>query len=154
MRLSLQSQHHTFVTYFWVFQMSVKSACVWPTALKLGCVTNFDMLFRTMGIVCLNLLSRHRCSTKVSWNTRIKHTTGKSKPGEISKWTNCQSHTPKYRKAPSFCFNFYKVMYGERASLARSVHLSLQNLIKTTIFKLMALRDTLVSDSEENWSTF
>ena len=58
MRLSLQSQHHTFVTYFWVFQMSVKSACVWPTALKLGCVTNFDMLFRTMGIVCLNLLSR------------------------------------------------------------------------------------------------
>ena len=43
---------------FWGFSNVCHSACVWPTALKLGCVTNFDMLFRKMGIVCLNLLSR------------------------------------------------------------------------------------------------
>ena len=29
------------------------SACVWPTALKLGCVTNFDMLFLVMGFISL-----------------------------------------------------------------------------------------------------
>ena len=27
--------------------------CVWPTALKLGCVTNFDMLFLVMGFISL-----------------------------------------------------------------------------------------------------
>ena len=26
---------------------------VWPTALKLGCVTNFDMLFLVMGFISL-----------------------------------------------------------------------------------------------------
>ena len=29
------------------------SACVWPTALKLGCITNFDMLFLVMGFISL-----------------------------------------------------------------------------------------------------
>ena len=29
------------------------SMCVWPTALKLGCVTNFDMLFLVMGFISL-----------------------------------------------------------------------------------------------------
>ena len=29
------------------------SACVWPTTLKLGCVTNFDMLFLLMGFTSL-----------------------------------------------------------------------------------------------------
>ena len=28
-------------------------ACVWPTALKLGCITNFDMLFLVMGFISL-----------------------------------------------------------------------------------------------------
>ena len=45
------------------------SACVWPTALKLGCVTNFDMCFLVMGFVCLVneiqfislISSRHFC---------------------------------------------------------------------------------------------
>ena len=27
------------------------SACVWPTALKLGCIANFDMLFLVMGFI-------------------------------------------------------------------------------------------------------
>ena len=40
--------YHTFVSYFQVFEMSTISR-VWPTALKLGCVTNFDMLFLVMG---------------------------------------------------------------------------------------------------------
>ena len=30
------------------------SACVWPTALKLGCATNFDMLFLVMGFISVN----------------------------------------------------------------------------------------------------
>ena len=29
------------------------SACVWPTALKLGCITNFDILFLVMGFIYL-----------------------------------------------------------------------------------------------------
>ena len=29
------------------------SACVWPTALKLGCITNFDILFLVMGFISL-----------------------------------------------------------------------------------------------------
>ena len=29
------------------------SVGVWPTALKLGCVTNFDMLFLVMGFISL-----------------------------------------------------------------------------------------------------
>ena len=28
-------------------------ACVWPTALKRGCSTNFDMLFLVMGLISL-----------------------------------------------------------------------------------------------------
>ena len=28
-------------------------ACVWPTALKLGCITNFDVLFLVMGFISL-----------------------------------------------------------------------------------------------------
>ena len=124
---------------FWGFSDVCHSACVWPTAwLKLGCVTNFDMLFRTMGIVCLNLinlLSRHTCSTKVSnsANTRIKHTTVKSKPGQIRKWTNCQIrviHQNILKRRHFEKFNFYKVMYSERASLARSAHLPYRTLKK------------------------
>ena len=50
---------------------------------------------------------------------------------KISQWTNCQSHTTKYREAPSFWnFEFYKVMYGEWSNLARSVHLPYRNLQK------------------------
>ena len=26
--------------------------CIWPRALKLGCITNVDMLFLTMGFIC------------------------------------------------------------------------------------------------------
>ena len=43
--------------------------------------------------------------------------------------------------------NFYKVLYGEQTSLAHSVCCH-KNLIKTTIFKLMVLRNTLVYDSD------
>ena len=41
---------HTFV-FFLVFSPPdvCHSACVWPAALKLGCVTNSDMLFLVMG---------------------------------------------------------------------------------------------------------
>ena len=63
----------------------------------------------------------------------------------FSKCTNFQSHSPKYREVPSFwnC-NFYKDLYGE---------LAIRNLTIIAIFKLMALRDTLVYDSD-NWSTY
>ena len=43
-------------------------ACVWPTALKLGCITNFDMLFLVMVLISLVdeiqfmlISSRHIC---------------------------------------------------------------------------------------------
>ena len=58
---------HTFVSYFRVFQMSTIPR-VWPTALKPGCVTNFDMLFLVMGFISLVdeiqfmlISSRHIC---------------------------------------------------------------------------------------------
>ena len=41
------------------------STCVWPTALKLGCITNFDTLFLVMGFISVvdkiqfMLISRH-----------------------------------------------------------------------------------------------
>ena len=40
---------HTCVSSFRVFQVSTISG-VWPTPLKLGCVTNFDTLFLVMGL--------------------------------------------------------------------------------------------------------
>ena len=39
---------HTFVSYFRGFQMSTILRVLWPTALKLGCIANFDMLFLVM----------------------------------------------------------------------------------------------------------
>ena len=45
---------HTFVSHFRVFQMSAIPR-VWPTALKLGCITNLDTLFLVMGFMKFNL---------------------------------------------------------------------------------------------------
>ena len=52
---------------FWVFQVSTISR-VLLTALKLGCITNFDMLFLVMGFISLVdeiqfmlISSRHIC---------------------------------------------------------------------------------------------
>ena len=49
------------------------SACVWPTALKLGCITNFDMLFLVTGfnslvngIQFMLISSRHICVRSVA----------------------------------------------------------------------------------------
>ena len=44
---------YTCVPYFQFFLNVCHFACVWPTALKLGCITNVDMLFPMMGFVCL-----------------------------------------------------------------------------------------------------
>ena len=42
------------VSYFWGFQMStILRVFGLPTALKLGCLTNFDMLFLVMGFISL-----------------------------------------------------------------------------------------------------
>ena len=64
---------HTFVSYFWVFTNVYHSACVWPTALKLGCITNFDMLFLVTGfnslvngIQFMLISSRHICVRSVA----------------------------------------------------------------------------------------
>ena len=58
-------------------------ACVWPTALKPDCVTNFDMLFLVMGFISLVdeiqfmlISSRHICMKSMqllrsSWLLRI-----------------------------------------------------------------------------------
>ena len=34
-------------------KLVMQFTCVWRTALKLGCVTNFDMLFLVMGFISL-----------------------------------------------------------------------------------------------------
>ena len=44
--------YHTFVFYFRVFQKFAISR-VWSTALKRGCIANFDMLFLVMGFISL-----------------------------------------------------------------------------------------------------
>ena len=53
-----------FSVFFWVYHF----ACVWPTALKLGCIINFDMLFLVKGFISLVdeipfmlISSRHIC---------------------------------------------------------------------------------------------
>ena len=58
----------TAILFFWVFTNVYHSACVWPRALKLGCVTNFNMLFLVMGFISLVdeiqfmlISSRHIC---------------------------------------------------------------------------------------------
>ena len=53
------------------------SACVWPTALKLGCVTNLDPLFLVMGFISFvdeiqplylhKVCSAKKCCTKVKY---------------------------------------------------------------------------------------
>ena len=51
------------------------SACAWPTALKLGCITNFDMLFLMMGFISLvneiqfMLISSRHISNRSMLNT-------------------------------------------------------------------------------------
>ena len=54
--MSCQSTH-AWPSYicliFSVFSNVYHSACVWPTALKLGCVTNLDPLFLEMGFISL-----------------------------------------------------------------------------------------------------
>ena len=49
---------HTFVSYFnlliYFFQMStIPRDSVWPAALKLGCVNNFDILSLVIGFISL-----------------------------------------------------------------------------------------------------
>ena len=48
------------------------SACVWPTALKLGCVNNLDTLFLVLGFISLVdeiqfmlICSRHICMRSI-----------------------------------------------------------------------------------------
>ena len=64
----IYAEYHTFVSYFLGFSNVYYLACVWPTALKLGCITNFDMLFLVMGFISLVdeiqfmlISSRHIC---------------------------------------------------------------------------------------------
>ena len=64
-----------FCPLFSGFSNVYHSACVWPTALKLGCVTvNLDMLFLMMGFISLVdeipfmlISSRHICIRSISF---------------------------------------------------------------------------------------
>ena len=56
------------------------STCVWPAALKLGCITNFDMLFLEMGIISLVdeiqfmlISSRHICIRTITTQPRFSY---------------------------------------------------------------------------------
>ena len=79
MVVSLPMPHcHTFVSGF---PNVCHSACVWPTALKLGYVTNLDMLFLVMGFISLAdeiqfmlISSHHICirSVRPSFFSRLR----------------------------------------------------------------------------------
>ena len=63
----ISAYSNSIFSYFRVFQVLTIS-CVWPTALKLGCVTNLDTLFLMMGFIYLIdeiqfmlISSRHVC---------------------------------------------------------------------------------------------
>ena len=64
-------------------------------------------------------LSWYRCSTKVWPNTKTKHTTGKSQPKLVSGPVGRLIHQSSAKRRHFGNLNFCKVMYGERASLAR-----------------------------------
>ena len=48
------------------------SVCVWPTALKLGCITNSGMLFLVMGFISLvdeiQFSSQHICIRSIIYS--------------------------------------------------------------------------------------
>ena len=71
---------------------------------------------------CNRPLTRYSCSAKVWSNTRIQHTTGKNKPSLVSapifRVTDHEVECHQFENC-----NFYKVLYGEQARLARSAHL-------------------------------
>ena len=68
--------------------------------------------------------------------TEIKHANEKDKTKLVSGPIVRVIHQSIKKRRHFENFNFYKVLYGERASLARSVCLPKTNLIKTTIFIL------------------
>ena len=62
--------------WFSFFSNVYHFACHWPTALKFGCITNFDMLFLVMGFISLVdeiqfmlISSRHICIRSISYFT-------------------------------------------------------------------------------------
>ena len=70
------TDYHTFCLLFSGFSNVCHSAAVWPTALKLGCITNFDMLFLVMGFISLVdkiqfmlISSRHICISSIPVET-------------------------------------------------------------------------------------
>ena len=71
---------------FWVFSNVYHFASVWSTALKLGCLTNFDMLFLVMGFIPLvdeiqfmQISSHYICIRSIHntiplvWQDQMKH---------------------------------------------------------------------------------
>ena len=93
-------------------------------------------------------LSQYSCSTKVWSTTNINHTNEKNKTKLVSGPRGIHQSIAKRRHFGNF--NFYKVLYGKPCPFSLY---AVQNLIKTTIFKLMALRHILVYDSD-NRSTY
>ena len=60
--------YHTFLL-FSVFSNVYHLVCVWPTALKLDCTTNFGTLFLVMGFISFEFMlisSHHICIRSIS----------------------------------------------------------------------------------------
>ena len=81
--IQIQSTH-VWLPYicllFLGFSNVYHSACVWPTALKLGCVTNLDTLFLVMEFMSLVdeiqfmlISSRHICIWSIRWRDFIQN---------------------------------------------------------------------------------
>ena len=85
------------------------SMCVWPTALKLGCITNFDMLFLVMGFISLvdeiqfmlisshHICMRYRCMTLhlLTLTTKMKDECSLPIESCRNKCTKVQIYSPK-----------------------------------------------------------
>ena len=65
-------------TLFWGFSNVCHSAAFWPTALKLGCIANFDMLSLVMGLISLvneiqfMLISGHHISNRSIESPKVR----------------------------------------------------------------------------------
>ena len=82
------------------------SACVWPTALKLGCIANFDMLSLVMWFISLVdeiqfmlIGSRHICIRSIS-STLFNHVPKQSRPKLILVTPDAVCGQ-RWRKSPS-----------------------------------------------------
>ena len=113
----------------------LSSVCMYKTARRtFSCKIAGSHILNSL-LCSHTLLSQYRCSTKVWPNTNIKHANEKNKTTLVSRPIFRVIHQSIVKRRHLRNFNCYKTL---------PCLFAIQNLIKTTIFKLMVLRNTLV----------